>query len=201
MINLKKKNIITINSNSEYLHPLTCTWINNRTDRGICLTKYDYYDHNFSILKNTKCSNKIDINVYADYLYIPPVGISSDIILKIYNISSSDSLLDFLEENKYNIIICNRILNCWIINNIKILKKHNIILIDIYLKILENYNDSDINKILKMVSFNIYKKLSIFIIDWFNKIDKDQHINKFKLDLLNDFIIYIKKIYYIKYNI
>ena len=198
MINLKKKNIITINSNSEYLHPLTCTWINNRTDRGICLTKYDYYDHNFSILKNTKCSNKIDINVYADYLYIPPVGISSDIILKIYNISSSDSLLDFLEENKYNIIICNRILNCWIINNIKILKKHNIILIDIYLKILENYNDTDINKILKSTSFNIHKKLSNFIIEWCNK---NLYIDKFKIDLLNDFIIYIKKIYYIKYNI
>ena len=194
----KKKNIITINKNSEYLHPLTCSWINNRTDDSICLTKYDYYKNNFSILKNSKCSNKVDINIYADYLYIPPVGISSDIILKIYNISSSDSLLKFLEENKYNIIICNRILNCWIINNIKILKKHNIILVDIYLKILENYNDVDINKILKLTSFNIHKKLSNFIIEWFNK---NLYIDKFKIDLLNDFIIYIKKIYYVKYNI
>ena len=196
---VKSKNIITIKKNSEYLHPLTCTWINNKSDTDICLTKYDYSNEKFSILENNECSDKNEITNYINYLYIPPVGISSDIILKIYNISSSDSLLEFLNENKYNIILCNRLLNCWIINNIKILKNHNIILFDIYLKILENHTDKDIINILKNSSFNINKEVNNFIKYWFDKINNNCILNKFKIDLLDDLIIYIKKKYNIKY--
>ena len=198
---IKSKDIITIKKNSEYLHPLTCTWINNKTDNNICLTKYNYSNEKFSILENNECFNKNEKNNYIDYLYIPPVGISSDIILKIYNIYSSDSLLKFLEDNKYNIIICNRLLNCWIINNIKILKNHNTILFNIYLKILENHKDKDIIIILKNNSFNINKEINDFIKYWFDKINDDCIINKFKIDLLYDLIIYIKKKYNIKYII
>jgi hypothetical protein len=183
--------IITVKANSQLLHPLTCTWISTKIDKkDICLTKYNYQNNNFTFSKEQKCK---DNNNYAKYLYLPPVGISPDIILKIYEINDIDSLNDWINTNidMINILTINRIINCWIINNINILKKHNKFLVQIYNKLILKYAN---RKILNKINHDIID-LDIetlkFIEYWINKIN----VSDFKIDLLEDYNMYLEKKY------
>jgi hypothetical protein len=188
--NLNSKEIITVKANTQLLHPLTCNLINTTIDKhDICLTKYDYNNDNFNFVKNYHtCKN----NKYTEYLYIPPVGISSDVILKLYDINTIDSLYNWINDNinTTNIFTINRILNCWIINNITILKEHNAFLQNIYNKVIFKYaNKSIISKINNNI-INLSNETPKFIDYWINKINAD-----FKFNLLNDYNIYLQKKY------
>jgi len=72
---------------------------------------------------NYKCSN--NDNKYKKYLYIPPISLSYDDILKIYDIYDEESLYEWLNQNIKNnkpINTLDRILISWIkinFNNIK----------------------------------------------------------------------------------
>ena len=120
------KEIISVKANSKLLHPLTCNWVDTTIDKiDLCLTKYNYENNNFNFVKYNKiCKTN---SKYKDFLFVPPVGITSDIILKLYDINSIDSLDYWLNDNleTNNIFTINRILNCWITNNLIILKNHN----------------------------------------------------------------------------
>jgi hypothetical protein len=183
------KEIITVKSNTKLLHPLTCNWIDTSTDKyDVCLTKYNYND-NFEFVKFNKACEKETGSKYKDFLYVPPVGLSSDVILKLYNITSFDLLDEWLSvnlENRTNIFTINRILNCWINNNITILRKHNKFLIDIYNKLLSLIIDK--NLFSKIINLN--DETLNYIDYWLNK-TKDP----FHLDLLYDYINYIQKKY------
>lgn len=181
------KEIINMKPNTKLLHPLTCAWMDTQDIKtDICLTKYiynkkdtDYYDintNNFNFYITNKCKNK-NLKKYKNYLYIPPVGISSDIILKIYNIKSIDSLINWLEEKENNNInTINRVLNCYISNNINILKNHYTLFENIYKKLLIKYS----NKKLVSKIVDLDKETHLFFKDWFNEIYKIFEINLWK---------------------
>ena len=90
-----------------------------------------------------------------------------------------------------NILTINRIINCWIINNINILKKHNKFLVQIYNKLILKYAN---RKILNKINHDIID-LDIetlkFIEYWINKIN----VSDFKIDLLEDYNMYLEKKY------
>jgi|UniRef100_A0A6C0EFB9 hypothetical protein len=187
------KEIISLKSNNSILHPLTCDWMNAEND--ICLTKYTYNQKNktFNYYSNYKCKNNINIDEYKNKLYIPPLGIGSDILLKIYEINSEDSLIDWIENNldTTNILTVNRILNCWIINNLEILKDHHDILIKIYINLIMNYSNKNIIKLIENNKINLNKETKYFIDYWINKYNN----NNFKFNLLEDYTNYINKKY------
>lgn len=177
-INNNSNEIVNISPNREIIHPLSLETIKN--DKEICLTKYFLNNKKLDNISHHKClSNE---NNYNKYLYIPPIGIYSSDILKLYNINTITNLYDYVSENIDNLNSINRILNCFIRENYDILIKHNKILEEIYLKII-NYH-------FKILSTNFdSKEILLFINKWLEK-----HNNKeFKIDLLNNFILYIKK--------
>ena len=128
--------IINVKPNVKILHPIISTMMNTKVfDHDICLTKY-YYDNKkekFTIFKKSNCSN---VDNYNKYLYIPPIGISSKSILQIYNISTIESLYDWIDNSFDNILTINRLINCWIHANWEIVKDHNAFLIPLCIKIL-----------------------------------------------------------------
>jgi hypothetical protein len=186
--------IITVKANTETLHPLTCNWINTKQDKtNICLTKYKYEDNHFQFYDQNKCKTNTDN--YKNYLFIPPVGISSNMILQIYDINSIDSLIHWIDINidMYSINTINRILNCWIINNINLLKDHNNILEDIYNKLLLKFGNKLIISKINNNIIDLNKETKYFIDYWINKIN-----NEFYLNLLEDYFNYIEKKYIVK---
>jgi hypothetical protein len=187
--------IFNLKINNSILHPLTCNWYHeNNEQTDICLSKYKYdtTTDKFNFQNNFKCSYNLNISEYKQMLYIPPVGISSDNLLKLYNITSESSLIEWI--NNYtetnNILTINRILNCWIINNIDILKNHNNILIDIYNNLILKYSKSDIIKLIDDNKINLQKETKYFIDYWINKFN-----NEFYFNLLEEYIIYLNKKY------
>jgi len=175
-------NIQEINPGDKSIHPLTLN-ISRISDKPICLTKY-IFENNLKTINNYTCN--YNINTYNDYMYIPPIGITYKSLLNIYKINSIESLKDYIDENINLIpyISLNRILICWIHNNINDIKNHNNMLIDIYLKL--------INKILIINKINIdidilASTVSDYIKYWLN--------NKYSInnDLLYDFIKYFNK--------
>jgi len=194
--NINCNNIIKLDPNNSILHPLSLNNVISKKYDNICLTKYNYDNINneFTIVNNDKSYDCVyDSSNYKKYLYIPPVGITSEVLLKIYNIESIDSLDEWINDNidDYNIITINRILNSWIINNINILKKHNLYLSTIYNKIIYKYNDNNILHKLNNYIIDLDVDTPYFINNWINK-----YTNKFNSNLLEDYIIYLKQ----KYN-
>ena len=160
----------------------------NNTDNDLCLTKYKYNITNnlFNNYSDNKCNS--NTNDYKQLLYIPPVGINSENILKIYSINSSDSLILWIETNMHssNILTINRILNCWIINNIEILKNHNNFLKNIYNNLILKYSNSNIIKLINNNIIDLDKDTLYFIDDWINKYN-----NEFTSNLLYDYFNYL----------
>lgn len=152
------KDIKYLNNNSKGLHPLTCNWFDLTQDteeiKNVTLTKYDYVDNQFLISKpNTDISHKLDETLYHKYLYTPPVGISSDVLLKIYNIIYIDDIITYLIQD-YNPLTILRLLDSWIINNPKYKIHHKDKIITLLLDIM--------NKLPDDVLLNIIKKKKIF---------------------------------------
>jgi hypothetical protein len=178
--------IMTVPLNNQALHPVSSEWINNNNQvNPICLTKYQINNNKVSTYKNYSCKTKI--NNYSNYLYIPPIGLSSQDIINVYNIDSIDKLNNWINENiDGNYITLNRCLNCWIRINYETLQNYNNFLEKIVNKIVIKYYEVEIKKI-----NNLDKEIKSFIDYWINK----NNPTVANLDLIYDFINYIRKKY------
>lgn len=172
--------IMNVEPNANFLHPITLEMGINNTNAPICLTKL-FLDKNNNMQRFNKYKCVTNHDEYKNILYIPPIGYNSSDIIRMYEIDTIDNLNNFINENLMDEILINRILNCWIKSNFDILIKHNNILNEIYNKIIHKYYSDIIKK------FNLDK--SNFINEWFSQ----HHKTEFHLDLLSDYISYIKK--------
>lgn len=149
-------------------------------------------------IRKIKNFNSINTNSNNEDIFL----LSNENYLSLYNIYNIDDLYTFinnLKKNtelfyyiKYNIICL--IIDCWIINNIKILKNHNSYFIDL-IKIYINFIDSKIIDTIKKLKN--YSKLDSYIskyIKYWISLD-----NKFPLInnnfFLPEIISYLKKLY------
>ena len=122
---IKTDNIINMKPNTQMLHPISAVWMKNDETKPLCLTKFKITDDDNVAdytYKEYKCSS--NLNNYNKYMYVPPVGITSAELLKIYDITenSIDSLNNWITNNNNNYYTVNRILNSWIKNNFDTLK-------------------------------------------------------------------------------
>ena len=173
-----KDEYATIPMNTTFMEPIT-----NRLTQlphPVCLKKMTFENNNIQYLKNYKCQN--NVNNYDKILFIPPIGISSSELLKMYNIMNIDDLNIWFEKsiNESNFKI-NRILNCWIRTNFDTLKNHS--------KNLENIYYKFISKFIKTISDEKEIKIKKFINNWIDKKSSDE----FDFDLLRDLINFLEK--------
>jgi len=166
-----KNNNLEIKPNNSKLNPLTLTMDKNNNDTSLYFTKYSIDDGQINNL-DLKSSN---LNLYLN----PPLLLSDDSILKIYNIYDINDIIKLIENSNYYSI--NRILNAYIRINFKEFKKNNKILSSIYNKIFDKYFEMNSN----------IKDLDKFIQSWFQKNDQ----NNFILNLGNDLKYYLSKKY------
>jgi len=175
-----KKNIKIIgnktNKGDVFLHPNTLTLHKNHDKHEICPTKY--YIKNNVLDKETFNCKDINNNESRKFMLYPSTVIIYNDILNIYNIVSSDDLLDQVknlinEDNTF--ITINRIINCWIRTNYDDLKNKNKILVNIYKFIFNEFNPNfEINE----------SKLSEVIVNWF----KTHTSSNFNLNLGEEII-------------
>jgi hypothetical protein len=175
--------IVNVPSNTSLLHPLTSTMIRNDSMNPVCLTKFNLQNNKLKITNKYKCEN--NNNMYKQYLYIPPITVPIKDILDMYDINTIDSLKTYVKENidSGNINTIRRIINCWIKNNIDILK---------------NYNDG-LERILESLANRYYTNKDLFknnisiknFVDYW--IDKNSNL-PFIFDIMEDFDNYINKI-------
>jgi hypothetical protein len=176
--------IVTIPTNTRIMEPLFLKITNNMPNQT-CLKKLDLNNNkNLTYYNNYKCvSNVYD---YKKYLYIPPIGISSSSLLKIYDIDSIDDLnvlYDQYSDGTINYITFNRVINCWIKNNIDFLK-NNIFLEKIYYKLLSTFLAQKI-----ISKINLEKEIK----EYFTKLLVTKSYSMFEFDLLNDMINFLSK--------
>ena len=171
------KDIINVDSNSSSLHPILNNLMFNDTNEPLCLTKLNLKNNNSVLSSKYKCKNN---DSYNNYLYIPPISISSDDILSSYNIDTINELEQLIDEKIHNIKTIERLINCWIIVNIDTLKKHNHILS----KLINSF--TDVYKLI-IIKENI-KKIDSFIEYWLSNFET----NYSKL-FIQDLFDYLKK--------
>lgn len=175
---LNTNEIGTVPAKTSISHPITLDWIDNKTDNPICLTKYNFHNNNITYKYNCKTTED-NIN---DFMYTPPIGISTSELLSIYNIKTIDNLKTLIDNNiEDNITKLNRILNAWIRVNYETLRSYNDFLEKVYLKLLlklfkDNINNFDPNKL------KLDKEVKEYIDYWI----ANNNPNQFKLNLLND---------------
>jgi hypothetical protein len=175
--NIKNENeIINVPENTTLIDPTLLIPIKHTNP--VCITKFNLDNKNkiFKTINNYKCKDN-NINNYKKYLYIPPFGITSSNILRIYNIDTIEDIDKFITINFHNIITFKRIINCWIKNNFDIIKKHPTILNKIILKIIKNEKGSH---------YNFDKKIIDYIDYWINKLDSNVFNNNIIEDILTD---------------
>jgi hypothetical protein len=165
------KNIETLNINSSKIHPITLQYINTiNRESPVCLTKMHIANNKLNMYDNYVCNGE---NKHNEYMHLPPVSLSVSDLLILYEISNVDDLKIWINKNikDMNLNTINRVLKCWIIENIDDLKKHNEILNEICEIILNEFSD-----------FNNFddKIIKNFVEYW---------IQNFKIDDNNDIII------------
>jgi hypothetical protein len=173
--------IAQIPKNTYTMEPILVR-LTDKVPNPICLTKTKFDDNNIKFYNNYKCNTNTDN--YKKSLYVPPIGIVSGDILRMYNIDNIDSLNNYINdmiESGSNYHSMNRILNCWIRNNFDLIK-NNSFLEKIYYKILSIYLDS---KIIKKI--NLEKEIKEFINKWISKKSADE----FNFDLYEDLYSYL----------
>ena len=69
--------------------------LTDKVPNPICLTKTKLDDNNIKFYNNYKCNT--NNNNYKKSLYVPPIGIASSDILRMYDIDNSDSLNTFIK--------------------------------------------------------------------------------------------------------
>lgn len=178
--------IITVPANNELMHPLSSQWI--KTDKlvnPICLTKFQIENNETQIGNSYPCKQNIDN--YKSYLFIPPIGLLSTDLLKIFDVESIDKLHSWIKNNieeKY--VTACRLVNCWVRVNYDTLKDYNNILVKL-INILFKYYFGDMK-----IDYNekFDKEIKDYIDYWLNK-NKNTDI---KLTIVEDFMnFYIKK--------
>ncbi len=177
--NYKGIEIKNIPNNSRVMNPITMSLYQNKEVDPICLTKFniDKKSNNFYI-KKYNC--KTDPNNYQKYLYLPPIGLFSRDILTIYQIESVDSLTNFIEETE-NIYTLNRVLNCWVRQNLDLVKNNNNFLVKIYSKLLSNIYKN------RPLAGDLEKLIKDYIDKWLQKKSE----NELYFDLYSDLINFI----------
>jgi hypothetical protein len=174
-----------IKTNNSYTNN---SYTNNKSYTNLTDNSYIVDPIQIELIQKSACLND-NVNFYSKYkcqttqedykknLYVPPIGIMSYDILRIYDIDSIDSLYKWFEEefdkgtNIYNI---NRILNCWLKNNFNLIN-NNSYLGKIYYKLLVHLNS-------KNKKNNLEKEIKQFINNWVSK----KSSNDFDFNLLED---------------
>jgi hypothetical protein len=181
--------VTNVEPNNQLLHPISTQWIDTKNlVNPICLTKFQILNKETSILNNYSC--KQPVNNYKSFLLLPPIGLSSDDVLRIYDVDSIDKLYGWLSENieHINYLTIVRIVNCWIKVNYDTLKNYNNFLVKIINKLFRfNFGD-------ELVIEQIDKEIRDYIQYWMNK----NNGSEFKLSLIDDFMNYMIKKYKIK---
>lgn len=176
--NSKDYSIFKLKPGEISLHPLSMNHIENNTNDNICLTKFKINKNNKKVTDikyNYNCVYNLDN--YSKIMYIPPVGISYNDLLILYDIDDIDSLIRWINHNdKQNIYTISRVINSWIKQNFNLVNKYPDILIKI-IKIL--YSDDELEKFDE----------KLFVKEWLKK-NKDIFYLNFIDDLNNN----IKKI-------
>lgn len=126
-----------------------------KSDNSICESNY--------ILVNNKLE-KVDYICNKSHITKIPFIVSNEDILNINNINSIDEFKKFLLDKNNFIPESNyfRVINCWIYNNIDLIKQNNDLIIYIICKVVfykEEFKNIDIIKIKKLLKKNILKKL------------------------------------------
>ncbi len=185
----KSKEIANIDPDNQTLHPISSQWINTKNLLNpICLTKFQILNNETKIINTYKC--KTNTNDYKSFLYIPPIGLLSDDIIKIYDLESIDRLYNWLNEHidessssHINYLTIIRVVNCWIRVNFETLKNYNNFLVKIIGKLFKFYFGKNIN------IPEIDKEIKYYVDYWMNK----HSGNEFELNLIGDFYNYIIK--------
>lgn len=184
--------IIQLDTGKQLLHPISNAWMSTvDMTNPICLTKFQLNKKEEKYFNNYKCKTGVDN--YKKYMYVPPIGIPSSFILQIYHVESIDELSTWVSNNYEikNYYTVNRILNCWIKNNLDTLKNYNNFLEKIYNKITPYYINETIKKKIKNEELELQKETKYFIDYWIGK----QNINEFNFDLLGEYLNYLQKKY------
>lgn len=115
------------------------------------------------------------------YMLTPAIILSSESLLIIYDVVSSDDIQDKITElinKKESFYFINRLLNSWIKANLNDLKKNNLFLNNIYKELFNKYYPELITK-------NIDKKLDKFRKIWFLNIKESDFFFNFGENLKN----------------
>ena len=185
--NSKNLEIAEIPVNSQKMHPITLNWIDNKNNvNPLCIIKPGFDKEGISLYKDYKCNTSN--NKYNSYLYTPPIGVSSDNLIKIYDVESIENLQTFVNENinNINILTINRLINSWIRVNFDTIKIYNNFLEKIFKKMLDKYYGFKNLENFK----NLDKEIKDFIDYWFNKTNKIG----FNFDLFFELIDYLEKV-------
>ena len=195
----KSKEINNVNPDNQTLHPISSQWINTKNlVNPICLTKFQILNNETQIINTYKCKN--GTNDYKSFLFLPPIGLTSNDIIKIYDLESIDRLYNWIKEHldvktslgtgNINYFTIVRVVNCWIRINFETLKNYNNFLVKIVSKLFKfNFGDE----------FNISeidKEIRDYVDYWMNK----NSGTEFKLNLIEDFYNYLIKKYKLKSN-
>jgi len=169
MNNLKGKRRIKINHlekkpDEKFLDPQLLIIKQNISNDNIYITKFAFDDElNLVNVSADRPNNNLN---EKKMMLTPSLIINSNEILKLYKVDDISEFINSHIKNKsYNFL--NRILNCWIRNNIDDLKKNYNILIDIYIEIINQFYKeiANKNKIIKYLKYWLKKnnKNSFFI--------------------------------------
>lgn len=190
IFNSKNMEISQLANNTQQIHPITLNWIDNsKSVNPLCILKPSFDKKGVQLFNNYKCTNQN--NKYNNYLYTPPIGITSENLLNIYDVISIENLQSFIDDNitTINVLTLNRIVNSWIRVNFDTIKTYNNFLEKIYKKMLEQYysfsNFEELNK-----KINLDKEIKDFIDYWFTK---NNNIG-FRFNLLIELQNYLEKV-------
>lgn len=162
----KSNNIETVPINTNKIHPITLDMVNTSGFiNPVCLTKFHISNNKLNIYSEYTCNGE---NKYNEYMHLPPINITSSDLLKLYNINTIDNLKDYINSNisiinQYTLI---RIMHCWVINNMNILKSHTSSFINIYNIIIHHFDIFN-----QTIKINVDKEVKYYIEYWIQKYD------------------------------
>lgn len=188
--NSKNTEIIQIGENTQKIHPITLNWIDNsKSTTPLCITKPSFEKETITLYKDYKCTNN-QTNKYNSYLYTPPIGVSSEDLIRIYDVESIETLQTFVADNisSMNFLTINRLVNCWIRVNFDTIKIYNNFLEKIFKKMLDKYYG--FKNMEKFSKINLDKEIKDFIDYWF---DKNNSVG-FNFNLFLELINYLEKV-------
>lgn len=167
-----------VNPGESILHPIFLQLLTNNTSKKVCPTIY-HQDDQKSPIYYKKCTKDTDIkyDTIARYMSMPYLNIDPNKFIKIYNVTTINNLLNFIDtklEQKYTYQHINRVINCWIKVNQTDLIKNNDILTNIYIKIFKEFWK---NKKIDFNSKGVIQEINKFINNWFKNNQDDFDYN------------------------